>query len=585
MLDPRLYRATLVLGVAAAIVLMFSVATRPEALRAPTAADAFDGADAAALARQIVRLAPARTPGSGDDEAAARLVERKFQAIAGAQVTEQEFDGSFEGDDVRMRNVLLHLPGSVAGRIVIAAARDCAEGTCAVSSAAATAALLELASSFDGARHRKTLVFASLDGSAAGAAGARALAQSLRSAPVQAAIVISQPAAAELERPLVVPWSSGPQSTSIQLIESAKHAVEGELPGAGTLRLGTLQSLLRLAIPTGIGAQAPLIEAGTDAVALSSAGELPPAQSDDTVEQISVDSLGGIGRSVLSLVLALDAHEGTLEHGPEAYLPLAGKLIPGWALALLAIALLAPIGLVSFDALARSARHHEPALATLAWGLSRAAPFAAVILLAYALALVGLMPDPEFPFDPRLYHLDIGAIALSLVLLAAFAGAVRLLRAVPAPARSDWAVPASIGLLLFLASLGIWLANPYLALLLVPTVHLLFFASLLRERLAATLGVVAAALLVPLIALIAVGAQLDAGLSTPWELLLMFTGRHFGPLAVVPLCLLGGCLLAVLANAAGGPLPRAAPGERGPGAVIPAGPGSLGGTESAMPRR
>ena len=33
----------------------------------------------------------------------------------------------------------------------------------------------------------------------------------------------------------------------------------------------------------------------------------------------------------------------------------------------------------------------------------------------------------------------------------------------------------------------------------------------------------------------------------------MFTGRHFGPLAAVPLCLLGGCLLALLSVAASRP--------------------------------
>jgi hypothetical protein len=582
MLEPRLYRATLILGVAAAIVLMFSVASRPEALRTETAADAFDGEAAAGLARQIVQLAPQRAPGSVGDGAVADLVAARFAAIEGGQTTEQRFEGRFDGEEVDLRNVIFVRPGSAGGRIVLAASRDCAEGTCAASSAAATATLVGLAETFGGARHRKTLVFASLDGSAAGAAGASELGEALEEERAKAVIVISQPGAARLRRPLVIPWSSGPQSTSIQLIESAKQAVETELPGAGTLRLGTVQSLLRLAIPTGLGDQAPLVESGADAIAISSAGERPLPPSEDTPAALSTDSLTGTGRAILSLTLALDAHDGDLEHGPDAYIPLAGKLIPGWTLALLAAALLVPIGLISIDALLRSARHREPALAGLGWALSRVMPFAFAILVAYLLALLGLMPDPAFPFDPRRHTLDLEAVLVLALLAAVFAAGLRLLRLLPAPEHADWAVPASIGLILFLASVGLWLANPYLALLLVPTVHLWFFATLLRGRLAAALALSAAGLVIPLALLIHLAATLGVGISAPWELLLMFTGQHFGVLAALPLCLLGGCLVAILSNARGRPLGGAEARLRGLGY---AGPGSLGGTQSALPRR
>jgi hypothetical protein len=582
MLEPRLYRATPILGVAAAIVLMFSVASRPEALRTETAADAFDGEAAAALARQIVQLAPQRTPGSVGDEAVADLVASRFAAIEGGQITEQEFEGRFDGEEVDLRNVLFVRPGSAGGRIVIAASRDCAEGTCAASSAAATAALVELAETFGGARHRKTLVFASLGGSAAGAAGASELGEALEEERAKAVIVISQPGAARLRRPLVVPWSSGPQSTSIQLIESAKQAVETELPGAGTVRLGTVQSLLRLAIPSGLGDQAPLVESGADAIAISSAGERPLPASEDTTAALSTKSLTGTGRAILSLTLALDTHDGELEHGPDAYIPLAAKLIPGWTLALLAIALLVPIGLISVDALLRSARHREPALAAVAWALTRVMPFACALLGAYLLALLELMPDPAFPFDPRRHTLDFEALLVLALLAAVFAAGLRLLRLLPAPEHADWSVPASIGLVLFLASAGVWLANPYLALLLVPTVHLWFFATLLRGRLAAALALSGTGLVIPLAVLIHLAATLGVGISAPWELLLMFTGQHFGVLAVIPLCLLGGCLVAVISNARGRPFGGAEAGLRDLGY---AGPGSLGGTQSAVPRR
>ena len=108
------------------------------------------------------------------------------------------------------------------------------------------------------------------------------------------------------------------------------------------------------------------------------------------------------------------------------------------------------------------------------------------------------------------------------------------------------------GLLLTLvaATFGIWLANPYLALLLVPTAHLWAFGSLLRGQLGPAIAIGAAGLLLPLLALVYTAAQLGSGLSAPWQLLLMFTGRHFGPLAAVPLCLFGACLVALLTIAA-----------------------------------
>ena len=587
MLEPRLYRAPLLIGLAAAVVLMFSVVSRPEPVRTSTAPDAFDSSSAASSARELLRLAPSREPGSPGDMAAAEFVRERFEAIAGGQVTRQSFDGRFEGEDVSLANVTLVLPGLSSRRIVIAAPRDCAEGSCPVSSAASTGALLGLASSFDGARHRKTLVFVSLDGSAAGAAGAEELGRALDDEPADAVIVVTQPAAANREEPLVVPWSSGPQSTSVQLTESAEAAVEGELRTESGLRTPTFESLRRLAIPTGLTDQAPLIAEGADAIAITAGGERPLRGDEDTLANFSPSTLGSIGRAALSLALALDAQQPALEHGPEAYVPLAGKLIPGWALSLLALTLLIPIGIVSIDALARSKRHGEPIGPALAWISIRTVPFVIAMLLAYAMALVGLMPEPAFPFDPDRHRLDLAALLSLLALAVAFLGGLRLTGLVPLTDAADQALVPAIGLALFAAGLGVWLANPFLALLLVPTVHLWLGAALLRGRPGVVAAVAAAGLVVPCLALISLATQLDVGLSAPWELVLMFTGRHFGPLAVVPLCLLGGCLLALLSVAASRPGRPVVvrPGGRVRGPLSYAGPGSLGGTESALPRR
>ena len=139
---------------------------------------------------------------------------------------------------------------------------------------------------------------------------------------------------------------------------------------------------------------------------------------------------------------------------------------------------------------------------------------------------------------------------------------------------------------LFVSLLGIWFANPYFALLLVPGAHLWLFASLLRGRLGPAVALVAVGLIPPLVAVVFVASQIGAGASTPWALLLMLTGRHFGPLAVVPLCLLGGCLLAILTIAATPPGPPSARPHRarGRGGLIYTGPGALGGSRSTLPK-
>ncbi len=328
MLEPRLYRLGLLLALAAAVVLMFSVVSRPPTLRSDVAPDAFDGTRAAALDRQMLELARERQPGSAADAAAAAFVAQRFRAVQGGQVSVQRFSGSFDDHSVQMRNVSLVLPGLSDRRIAVIAPRDCAEGPCAASSGAATATLLELADAFDGARHAKTLVFVSTDGSTAGAEGAKMVAAALQGTPTEAAVVISQPGSGLGRRPFVVPWSAGPQSASIQLQESAETAVSSEIDG-DPLDTGTFGSLFRLAIPSGLQEQAVLIEHGVDAIGISSAGDRPLPASEDGPGSLDPAALGSFGRAALSLVFALDSLPDPLEHGPDAYLPLAGKLIPG----------------------------------------------------------------------------------------------------------------------------------------------------------------------------------------------------------------------------------------------------------------
>ena len=106
---------------------------------------------------------------------------------------------------------------------------------------------------------------------------------------LDAAIVLSQPAVQHPRAPLVIPWSSGAQSTASQLDDTANSTVSEEV-GTPAGDEGPLADLFRLALPAGLGEQGPLIESGLPAVRLSSDGELPINPSEDTPERFSTDT-------------------------------------------------------------------------------------------------------------------------------------------------------------------------------------------------------------------------------------------------------------------------------------------------------
>jgi hypothetical protein len=591
-IDPRIYRAAFLPVLVALIVLMFSVEPIPDALRGPEgssiAASDFDERRASALARQIVEMAPERAPGSRGDDLTADLVEERFAGIGAGKVSEQRFTGSFDGEDVEERNVAVTLPGTSERTIVFVAHRDSARGPGAASSAAATGVLVELATEFARLRHEKTLTFVSTDGGGDGATGAREFIANYPTPElVDAFLVVSQPGPSDPESPHVIPWSAGPESTSAQLIETATATLEAETEREPE-EPGLLGHLFRLALPSGLGEQAVLIEEGADAIAISGGGERPLPPDEDGAEDLSPRSIGEFGRIVFALGVAIDGSDEPPMHGPEDQLRFAGNLIPGWALGLLAITLLLPALVASVDAVARSMRRRQAVPAAFGWVLVRAVPFLAPLALLYLLALPGIAPSPDFPFDPGRFGFGWRAAGVLLALLTAFAATLIALRPLSAPSRaSRETVAAAIGTISSLSLIGIWLINPYLALLLVPFAHLWLLAArpgLPVGLLGASLTTAVAAL--PLLAAVLhLVARLDLGAQAPWQLALFVTSGQLGAVLALLLCLVAGAALAVLAvgRSPGTDLPSPEPRVHRP--LRHTGPGSLGGTPSAMQRR
>ena len=555
MIDLRLWRFGLLAVPLAAIVAMFSLQGVPQPLDEGIPPDAFDATTAVPLAKDLAERAPYPAPGSAADNALADEVKTQFSEIEGATVSEQTFDASFGGHDVHLRNLIAILPGESNRQIALIAPRDTARGSGALTSTAATAAMLEIAGSFSGSSHHKTLVFVSTDGSSIGALGAKRFERDYSdSSLLDAAIVLSQPAVEHPAAPLVIPWSTGPHSTASQLADTANATVskEVDVPAGDE---GPVDDLFRLALPAGLGEQAPLVEAGLPAVRLSSDGELPLDPADDVPDRFSPDSYDRFGRASLSLILALDASAGAVEHGPKGYIGVAGNLLPGWTVAVLALAFLLPVAAAAGFGLFTAASSPMAAVRAALWAGLRALPFLAAAILLLLATLAGVMPDPAFPFDPRTEALGLGGTIAVVVALLAYCATAFFLRPLRPPSGrlAQSAAPAAL-MLACVATLGIWAANPYLGLLVALGLQAwaIAAAGTLGGRLP-SVGMVVLGLL-PVIALLGdLAGRFDAGLGVWHDVLLMLADGQIGSGTALLACLFAGAGVAIVAAAGPGP--------------------------------
>jgi hypothetical protein len=586
-IEPRIYRAGFLPALFCVVVAMFSLENRPSPLPQGLAADVlFDGRLARQTLEDVVARHPDRRPGSAGDAAAAGMVAQQLNR-RGFTVVRRRFE--FGGE--RLENVVATRPGATRDRIVVMAARDSASVPDATGSAADTAALLELARVFEGRAARSTLVLASVDGSALGDAGARSfLGTAEDRGRIRAIVVLSNLAASTSRGSLIVAWSDGASRANIALERTVASSLRQELGGLPEDE-GPLGQLARLAFPIGIGAQGVLLEKDAGAVRISGSGELPPERTG--LDTVNVDRLGQLGRGALRAVSAIDSRRD-LEHGPRAYVIAARKVVPGWAIALLAAALLLPALVASVDAFARASRRREGVARWWAWIGACVLPFALGLAVAELLTVAGQAPDaPPAAFPPDQEPLG-GAGLAALGLVAATVALGWLLLRPLVAGRLDASAPgagAVTALALSLAALAVWIANPFAGLVLVPAVHLWILAMVAEVRRPAAAALLLGGLAAPLGVAVYYLARLSLDpLEGAWYLFLLITGHHAGLATALLGCAALGVLGATIAVVAAR-RPELAPPDgaaaagprlRGPGGY--AGPGSLGGTESALRR-
>ncbi|MTD45617.1 M28 family peptidase [Conexibacter sp. W3-3-2] len=586
-LDPRIYRAALVPVLVAVLVAAFSLENRPRPIGTTLAPDAFSGEQASLTLERLAAAYPRRRPGDAADEALARRIAQELEVLGPRAVrtrttTAQTIEGERE-----LTTVIATRIGAPGPGLAIVAHRDAA-GAGAKAELSGTAAMLELARVAAQGRVRRTISFISTSGGSGGAAGAAAAARALPG-DVSAVLVLGDLAGAQVRKPFVTGFSNGRGQAPLQLrrtVEAAVRAEVGVEPGGPRAP----QQWARLAVPFATGEQGELLRADVPAVLLSVSGERGPRA--DTA--IVPERITRFGRAALRAITALD-NGPTLGGDPQAVVLTNRKVLPQWAVRLLVGVLLLPVLLVAIDGLARARRRKEPVGRWALWVLATALPYLLTAAFAVLFRVTGLLQvAPRGPAPPGAVPVDgnaqIALVSLLLVFVLGWIGlrplALQLARVRERPAAEG----AGIALILVSAVVValVWLRNPYAAALLIPALHGTVLIAAGGVRLPRVVGVLL--VLVGLLPAALAATMVASALGyTPadalWAGVLAIAGGHVGPLSWLVLGLLAGCGTATALVALARRPPAAdADGVTVRGPVTYAGPGALGGVDSALRR-
>ncbi|MEA2295339.1 MAG: hypothetical protein QOE86_2978 [Solirubrobacteraceae bacterium] len=612
-LDHRVYRAAFLPALVALFVVAFSLADPAMPRTTRLAPDAFqadrafgpENPPASGTLRGLAQAFPNRRPGSPGDTGMADRVAQIFESTGfaghgqGATIRRVRFNADTIDGERRLEDVIATRQGLSSRSIVVIAHRDAPAGP-AVADLSGTATLLELSRLFAARELRKTVVLASVSGGSGGFAGAARIRKEVPG-PVDAVIVLGNLASVKERRPFVLPWANGGDPAPYSLQRTAASALRTELTG-NTGRDRAIAQWLRRAFPLTTTEQGEVGATGLPAVLISATGERRPA-ADAAVSQHRLETFG---RGVLrTLTAALDA--GGIEADPasrrdvKAFPASDGiivmkRLLPSWAIRLLVATLLLPVLLAAFDGFFRARRRGLPVgrwwLWTMSFGVAPLIAWAWARLLG-ATGAVTVLPAPAAQGVLPLQAAGVVAmVSVVLVLTGAALGLrPRLVQAIGA--RGDagaGGAAAAMGLALAVLVGLVWLGNPYAAAVLLPAAHVWLLACEPGSRARGKIGAVAvlAGLLLP--ALVVAYYAHAWGLGPVEGLWSVFGIVAGGTLGLLQGLVLAGFVAALCATVvilrARGRAAASAPPERvttrGPRSY--AGPGSLGGTESALRR-
>jgi len=574
----RLYRGAFLL-VTLPLLLAALTVVRPAPLQRPILPPAFDAATARDLATQLSTRHPVRTPGTpGAARAAAWFREQLRTYRLPTQV--DSWSETVPGlGRVRLRNISATVPGESADTILVLAHRDdVGIGPGANDNATGTAALIELARAYARpstpavapVRSAHTLVFLSTDGGAFGGLGAlRSAKDEARRGRVVAVVnldAVAGPRKARLEIAGDLPRSPTPV-----LVETAARWML-EQTGTRPAHAGFLGQLIDLAFPFTLYEQGPFVARGIPAVTLTTGSARPPDAFDDTAGRLKQAKLGEVGLAAQQLVVSLD--QGLeLARGTTSYVWVGDRLIRGWAIELVLIALLAPFVIGAIDLYAHCRRRRISLVPAVRALRSRLAIWFFVGVAFAVLGAAGAWPR-GVPRPPN----PATAVAgdwrvLPLCGLAALAFAAWLLARPRIVPRRDVTPEERLAgqtaalLALAVASLLIVATNPFGLVFALPALHVwLWLPQLQTARWPVRVAAFAAGLAGPLLVVASLAVRFGLGFDAPWYLLELVALGYVG-LQPVVIGLAGAAAAAQLAAVAAGryaPYPDARERPRGP---------------------
>ena len=338
------------------------------------------------------------------------------------------------------------IKGSAKGVIVFAAHRDTSGlGAGANDDATGTAALIQLARAYAavGAAQRRpkplhTLVFLSTDAGAWGGLGAeRFAARSRFRHDLLAAVVLDGLGGSRAPR-LDVGGAEG-RSPAPALVRTAIARVREQVGEAPELP-GLLRQVVDLGVPFAFGDQAPFLGHHISALRLTTADDSGRNDVNDRVGRLKQARLERLGAAAQNLLGSLDS-AAELAEGTAATVYLHGRVVRGWAVALVMISLLVPFLVGIIDFAARTRRHDAP-LGPAFRALRRRIGFWALLgVLIWLGSVVGFLPGgPPLPLPPNGPTATdwplTGLTVLTCLGLAAWFVARRQARA--APRRDPW---------------------------------------------------------------------------------------------------------------------------------------------------
>jgi hypothetical protein len=581
MLDPRIYRTGLVAVVLAVIVFAFSFQDQQGSLGATLAPDAFNGQNAYRDATNLAQHYPHRQAGSASDDAIAAEVAQRLH-VNDFSVSTQSFQAPTPSGTRKLRNVIGVRSGFTSGSIVVIAHRD-ATGSPAKLEASGTGVLLDLARVLSGETFKHTIVLASTTGST-GSAGATQLIRSLP-APIDAILVLGDMASRTVRPPLVVPWSDGQQIAPPLLRNTVAGALSTQA-GLGAGGNSLMGQFVHMAFPLTVSEQGTFNAHGIPAVLLSSSGERTPAPN----APLSLAQISQFGGTAQEMISALDG-SGPVP-SPSAYLLMGGNVVPAWAVRLLVLGLIVPVLGATIDAFARTRRRGHPVGPWAARVLAAGVPLAlAVAIVLFAKAVGLLQVAPPAPAAAGAVPLHTSGTVLLSVMVCAIAIVFWLLTRTGVLVRANGNSGASAALLTVMCALAlaIWVTNPFAAALFVPALHLWMWVLMPQTRMHPALraSLFVAGLAPPLLVLAYYMITLGFNpLTFAWTGVMMIASGQISPLVALEWCAAAACAVWGIAIAAWGArqerTQEAAVTVRGP--VTYAGPGSLGGTKSALRR-